>query len=86
MASSELESNMSNKNLEKKTKINYSYILIIATRTNQILLKRYGFARAIYHTSKHFCACVCDRTPLLKGPGNTVVISGLLLLVSTWMC
>ena len=30
------------------------------------------FARAIYHTSKLFCACVgmcaCDRTPLLKWP------------------
>ena len=30
------------------------------------------FACAIYHTSKHFCACVgacaCDRMPLLKRP------------------
>ena len=31
-----------------------------------------SFAHAIYHTSKHFCACIgtfmCNRTPLLKGP------------------
>ena len=31
-----------------------------------------SFARAIYHMSKHFCACVdvctCDRMPLLKRP------------------
>ena len=34
-------------------------------------------ARAIYHTSKHFCACVdacaCDRTPLLKRPEVSLV-------------
>ena len=33
-----------------------------------------SFAHAIYHTSKHFCACVdacvCDRMPLLKRLGN----------------
>ena len=28
------------------------------------------FARAIYHMSKHFCAC--DRTPLLKRPEKCV--------------
>ena len=37
-----------------------------------------SFARAIYHTSKHFCACVgkstCDPTPLLKGPVTSTML------------
>ena len=55
MAASELKPNISNVNLTK-AKRSYFYILIIATQTKQILLKRYEF----------FYTCIIEPHILIK--------------------
>ena len=66
------------KKIDEKKRLSIYNRATILIKHRQLRIKTFSqvlFARAICHTSKHFCTCVgvcsCDRTPLVKRPAIT---------------